>query len=76
VLIVAALGAMAYKKGALDVKIPENVLLILGFSLGSAVGSQAIKSYKADKPRKDKKGTVIVAFPMVLTSPTRYRINQ
>lgn len=59
VVVAAGFFAMAIQRKTLDIEIPENLLILMGFSLTAAVGSQAIKSYKSSKPVRDAKGKIV-----------------
>ncbi len=59
VVVAAGFFAMAIQQKTLDIEIPENLLILMGFSLTAAVGSQAIKSYKSSKPVRDAKGEIV-----------------
>ncbi len=56
IVVTAGFFAMAIQQRKLDIQIPENLLILMGFSLAAAVGAQAIKSYKICKMVKNEKG--------------------
>lgn len=59
IVVTAGFFAMAIQLKTLDIELPENLLILMGFSLTAAVGSQAIKSYKVSKPVKDTLGKTV-----------------
>lgn len=59
ILVAAGFFAMAIQQRTTNIEIPENLLILMGFSLSAAVGSQAIKSYKANKPVRDIQGEIV-----------------
>lgn len=59
IVIAAGFFAMAIQQKTLDIEIHENLLILMGFSLTAAVGSQAIKSYKSSKPLRDAEGKIV-----------------
>jgi hypothetical protein len=61
IIVAAGFFAIVIQLKTVEIEIPENLLILIGFSLTAAVGSQAIKSYKSDKPVKsvkDEKGEI------------------
>jgi hypothetical protein len=59
IVVAAGFFAMAIQQKTIDIEIPENLLILMGFSLTASVGSQAIKSYKSNKPVRDTEGKIV-----------------